>query len=60
MTALGGTYGRLPAGNAQNPRDYIDLHVFKSIKAILRQPDQLIGPALASTARTASASQYGL
>jgi hypothetical protein len=36
--ALGGAYEPLPAGNAQNPRDYTDLHVFKSIEAILWQP----------------------
>jgi hypothetical protein len=38
-----------------------DLHVFKSIEAILLAADRAIGrEALASTGRTASASQYGL
>jgi hypothetical protein len=46
--------------NAQKPRDYADLHVFKSIEAILWQPIVSIGRRTASTARTASARQYGL
>ena len=48
-------------GTADRGAKYVDLHVFKPIKAILRQPIMLIGKnALAGTARTASASQYGL
>jgi hypothetical protein len=40
---------------------HADLHVFKSIEAMLPAADRAIGrEALASTGRTASASQYGL
>jgi hypothetical protein len=49
---------RRMAGGLGKPAD---LHVFKSIEAILLAADRAIGrDALASTGRTASASQYGL
>jgi hypothetical protein len=49
---------RRGAGGRGKPAD---LHVFKSIEAMLLAADRAIGrEALASTGRTASASQYGL
>jgi hypothetical protein len=41
--AFGAAYPPPGRRNAQNPRDYADLHVFKSIEAILRQPIVSIG-----------------
>jgi hypothetical protein len=40
--------------------DSLNLRVFKRNAANLRQPISSVGDALAGTARTASARQYGL
>jgi hypothetical protein len=56
----GGRLARTLASIPGKPDNYADLHVFKPLEAILWQPIVSIGRSTASTARTASARQYGL